>query len=96
MAELAKSKRKVAVEQHHEPRSEQEQYRQVLNSKAAYRAPEMYWKPPETFRAFDPSAYARDRAAKINKADLQRWRPDDWTALPDFCFKPTRDVGECD
>lgn len=41
MAELAKSKRKVAVEQHHEPRSEQEQYRQVLNSKAAYRAPEM-------------------------------------------------------
>jgi len=96
MAELAKSKRKVAVEQHHEPRSEQEQYRQVLNSKAAYRAPEMYWKPPENFRAFDPSAYARDRAAKINKADLQRWRPDDWTALPDFCFKPTRDVGECD
>lgn len=96
MAELAKSNRKQHKESHNHAISEKEQYRNMLNSRPAYHAKEMYWKPPQNFRAFDPSEYARDRNAKIQKAELQNWRPDHWNAVPDFCFKPTRDVGECD
>ena len=101
MAELAKSNRKQhkesdSRESHNHAVSEKEQYRNMLNSRPAYHAKEMYWKPPQNFRAFDPSEYARDRNAKIQKAELQNWRPDQWNAVPDFCFKPTRDVGECD
>jgi hypothetical protein len=54
------------------------------------------WKPPKHFRTFDPTQFARDRKAKIDLADVARWRPESWNPVPEFCHKPTRDIGECD
>lgn len=95
MAELARSKREV-VSTSTGPISPKEEYRRKLNQREPYQAKSMYWKPPQHFRVFDPSDYARDRNAKIEVSRLQNWTPDKWNSLPEFCYKPTRDTGECD
>jgi len=57
---------------------------------------EFTWKPPKNFKVFDPTEFAQDRASKIASANMNRWKPEDWCQVPDGCFKPTRDIGECD
>ena len=57
---------------------------------------EFTWKPPKNFKVFDPTEYGKKRQDKIAAANLNHWQPENWNQIPDKCYKPTRDIGECD
>lgn len=90
LGQLAISSKRVEASE-----ASQSMYRTQLNKQPAPYI-DFKWKPPKNFRTFDPSEYANSRKAKIELADVSRWRPDKWNAMPEFCYKPTRDIGECD
>jgi len=59
---------------------------------------EFGWQPPANFAVFSPTEYAAERTAKIEDAELHRWRTCEplWQAIPEFMEKPIRDTGDCD
>ena len=50
------------------------------------------WKKHGHKKGFDPTAYAQQRKAAIEQANLARWQPTQWSAVPSSCYKPSADA----